>query len=257
MRFRKLSRRGKIIYLISTMLFGLLIGGIGFVWWAAQTAAALPEALAALQSDTEVVVEVTPWLTFTPTGSTPTVGFILYPAARVDPRAYAPAARAIAAAGYLVIIPPMPLNLAVLAPGRATAVMAAYPTITDWAIGGHSLGGAMAVNYVAAHPGQVDTLILWAAYPTASDSLADRTSLTVYSIYATNDGMATVAEIDATRAYLPAETIYVPITGGNHGQFGWYTFLEGDNVATISAADQQAQVVAATLTALATQNGVR
>ena len=257
MRFRKLSQRGKIIYVISALLFSLLIGGIGFVWWAAQTAAALPEALAALQSDGVVEVAVTPWLTFTPVERTPTVGFILYPAARVDPRAYAPAARAIAAGGYLVVIPPMPLNLAVLAPGRAAAVMAAYPAITAWALGGHSLGGAMAVNYVAAHPGQVDTLILWAAYPTASDSLAERTDLTVYSIYAANDGMATVAEIDATRAYLPADTVYVPITGGNHGQFGWYTFLEGDNVATISHADQQAQVIDVTLTALAGANGVR
>ena len=121
MRFRKLSQRGKIIYVISALLFSLLIGGIGFVWWAAQTAAALPEALAALQSDGVVEVAVTPWLTFTPVERTPTVGFILYPAARVDPRAYAPAARAIAAGGYLVVIPPMPLNLAVLAPGRAAA----------------------------------------------------------------------------------------------------------------------------------------
>ena len=94
MRFRKLSQRGKIIYVISALLFSLLIGGIGFVWWAAQTAAALPEALAALQSDGVVEVAVTPWLTFTPVERTPTVGFILYPAARVDPRAYAPAAQA-------------------------------------------------------------------------------------------------------------------------------------------------------------------
>jgi len=41
----------------------------------------------------------------------------------VDPRAYAPAARALAEEGYLVVIVPMPLNLAVLAPGRAAEVM--------------------------------------------------------------------------------------------------------------------------------------
>lgn len=257
MHFRQVSWRGKIIYVIITLLLALLIGGIGFLWWAAQSAVALPAALTALQSDAVVEIELTPWLTFSPTNQNPTVGFIFYPGGRVDPRAYAPAARAIAAAGYLVVIPPMPLNLAVLAPERAADIIAAYPTVTDWAIGGHSLGGVMAATYVARHPGPIDTLVLWAAYPTASDSLAARTDLTVYSIYATNDGLATVAKIDAARPYLPADTVYIPITGGNHTQFGWYTFQAGDNLASISPAEQQAQTLDATLTALAGHNRIR
>ena len=72
---------------------------------------------------------------------------IFYPGGRVDPRSYAPAARAIAAQGYLAVITPMPLNLAVFTPGRAAQVIAAYPEIHTWAIGGHSLGGAMAANF--------------------------------------------------------------------------------------------------------------
>ena len=39
------------------------------------------------------------------------------------------------AAGYLVVIVPMPLNLAVFAPGRAAEVMAAYPGIElEWVV---------------------------------------------------------------------------------------------------------------------------
>ena len=53
----------------------------------------------------------------------PRAGLILYPGGLVDPQAYAPAARDIASAGFLVVIPPMPLDLAVFAPGKAGEVI--------------------------------------------------------------------------------------------------------------------------------------
>jgi pimeloyl-ACP methyl ester carboxylesterase len=115
----------------------------------------MPEALAALESDAGVLVETAPWLVFRPANQDPSIGLILYPGGRVDPRAYAPTARALAEEGYLVVIVPMPLNLAVLAPGRAAEVMAAFPGIKSWAIGGHSLGGAMAANFAHSNPGAV------------------------------------------------------------------------------------------------------
>ena len=40
----------------------------------------------------------------------------------------------------------MPLNLAVFGANSAHAVIDAFPNITSWAIGGHSLGGTMAVD---------------------------------------------------------------------------------------------------------------
>lgn len=90
----------------------------GFVIWANTTATPMPEALAALQSDAQVRVETEPWLVFRPVGDQPSVGLVLYPGGRVDPRAYAPAAKALARQGYLLVIVPMPLNLAVFAPDR-------------------------------------------------------------------------------------------------------------------------------------------
>jgi hypothetical protein len=66
----------------------------------------MPEALATLQSDVQVQVETDPWLIFSPVDGKPVVGLVLYPGGRVDPRAYAPAARAIAAEGYLVVADP-------------------------------------------------------------------------------------------------------------------------------------------------------
>jgi len=45
----------------------------------------------------------------------------------------------------------------------------------------------------------------------------------------------------------PPDTVYTAIAGGNHEQMGWYTGQPNDAPATISRADQQAGVVAATV----------
>ena len=104
-----------------------------------------------------------------------------------------------------MVIVDMPLNLAVLNPGAADKVMAAYPEIQHWAIGGHSLGGAMAANYAVNHPEQVQGLVLWAAYPASSDDLSS-SNLRVVSIFGSLDGLATGEKIEASRPLLPADT---------------------------------------------------
>jgi predicted esterase len=224
----------------------LILLGVAFFLWASAAAAPMPEALAALASDARVHVETDPWLVFRPDDQDPSVGLILYPGGRVDPRAYAPAARALAEEGHLVVIVPMPLNLAVFAPGRAAEVMAAFPGIENWAVGGHSLGGSMAANFAHSNPETVRGLVLWASYPAGSDDLSGH-QLAASSIYGTRDGLATPDKIDASRSLLPPDADWTAIEGGNHAQFGWYGPQSGDNEATISREEQQAQIVAATL----------
>jgi pimeloyl-ACP methyl ester carboxylesterase len=138
----------------------------------------------------------------------------------------------------------MPLSLAVFNPNAAADVIAAHSEVTTWVIGGHSLGGAMAANYVYNHPGQVDGLVLWASYPAENNSLADQDSLPVLDVYGTEDGQAD--ELAAAAVRLPSETFWVVLEGGNHAQFGWYGRQSGDGEATISREEQQAQVVQAT-----------
>ncbi len=240
---------------IAALVIGilLLLGVAGFVLWANNAAQPMPEALAALQSDSAVTVSQADWIEFAPASGSQTTGFIFYPGGRVDARAYAPPARALAEEGYLVAITPMPLNLAIIDPERANAVIAAHPEIERWVIGGHSLGGATAAIFANRHPQTVDGIVFWAAYPPDSDSLAARDDLAVTSIYGTLDGLATPAKIEATAPLLPAGAQLVPIEGGNHAQFGWYGDQSGDNPAAISREEQQAQVVAATAAALAGQ----
>src|SRR5512139_1421471 len=106
---------------ITLLITGLIIIAAvsRFVIWGQTPARPMPEALVALQSDAQVIVTTEEWLTFTPAASQPVTGFIFYPGGRVEYRAYAPTARQISAQGYLVVIVPMPLNLAVFNPDAA------------------------------------------------------------------------------------------------------------------------------------------
>lgn len=233
------------LWMVGGLFLAIVLALAGFGIWASSTPSPMPEALEALRSDNQVLVQTEAWLVFLPAGQEPVAGLILYPGGRVDPRSYAPQARALAAQGTLVVIPPMPLNLAVFAPDRAAEVIAAFPRVAHWAIGGHSLGGAMAARFAYGHPGVVQGLVLWAAYPAASDDLSD-SGLAVVSIFGTQDGLATGDKIEASRALLPLDTTWVAIQGGNHAQFGWYGPQSGDNPAAISREAQQTEIVAAT-----------
>ncbi len=246
----KLLRRILLILLIL-----IIVGAGGTVIWALLAAQPGEAALVALQSDADVTVSQDGWLTFRPTNGDPQTGLIFYPGARVNARAYAPTARAIAAAGYLVVIPDMPLNLAILGIGTANEVMAAHPSIGNWAIGGHSLGGASAALYVDGNPGKAEGLLFWAAYPPDSNPLTGQSSLAVTSIYGTLDGLATVDKVDHSRSLLPPATTFVPIEGGNHAQFGDYGPQSGDNPATISAEEQWAQTTEASIALLVQIDG--
>ena len=105
-----MQRRYKVIIAV---LLAVVVVLVGFVLWAETPPNPMPEAYAALKSDSAVTVSMDRWLVFTPVNSSSDVGFIIYPGGRVDYRSYAPAAHAIAAQGYLTVIAPMLLNLAV------------------------------------------------------------------------------------------------------------------------------------------------
>lgn len=199
-----------------------------------------------LQSNEKVTVVEDGWIHFQPTGQMPAVGFIFYPGANVDHLAYAPPLHEIAAQGFLVVGLSPPLDLAILAPNQAQDIFAAYPEITTWVIGGHSLGGAMAARFMDTHPDAAAGLVLWAAYPPDSNSLAD-TDFPVLSIYGTMDGVSPPRRIERRFNLLPEDTRYLVLEGANHAQFGYYGYQNRDQIAQISHEEQQAQVIAATV----------
>jgi dienelactone hydrolase len=217
----------------------------GFYLWATSTPGPGPDAVAALDSDEQVQVIEDNGYTFQPTQPA-RVGFIFYPGGRVDPASYAAPAREIAEAGYLVVVPELTLNLAVLDADAADDIIADHPEIERWVIGGHSLGGTIAATYAGEHRESISGLVLWAAYPSNSTDLSTLDA-DVASIFGTRDGLTTLDDIDDSRNRLPPDTDFVSIEGGNHAQFGDYGSQARDHPATISREEQQAQAVQASL----------
>ncbi len=234
--------------LLLAVVILLVLVTVGFVVWASNPLAPMAEAQAALTSDAQVEVETDQWLVFEPENQTPMTGFIFYPGGHVDASAYAPYMHAIADQGYLAVIVPMPLSLAIFGVDQAAAVIKNFPAIQHWAIGGHSLGGSMAARFIQSNPSLVEGLVFWASYP---DINLSAESIAVTSIYGTRDGVANLDTIKNSATLLPAATIFLAIDGGNHAQFGWYGDQPGDNPADISREDQQAQTVQATVDLLA------
>lgn len=230
----------------------LLLAMAAFVVWGLTPLGPSADALAALSSGSGVtVVSASDGFEFAPTSTEPTAAVIFYPGGHVDARSYAIWARDIARKGYLVIVPVMPLSLAVLSPNTADKAIASHPEITRWVIGGHSLGGSMAAQYANAHRGSINGLVLLASYPPNSVDLS-KTTLQVVSVLGTQDTVINRRNWQDTRRLLPAHTRYVELEGGNHAHFGSYGVQPGDTAQPdLSAQTQRAAAVDETVRVLA------
>ncbi len=241
----------KVRYLLLVLVIvfiGALIWGIQ---WATYARPPLQKAMEALESDELVVVTQEPWLTFSPTKSTLKTGFIFYPGGRVDPRAYASLMKSIASDGYLVVVPEMPINMAVFNSNIADEIIADYPEIDRWVIGGHSVGGVAAAQYTDKHPEMIDGLAIWASYPADSTDISDL-EIPAISIYSSREERVNDASIGERKHLLPEDTLYIRIEGGDHHQFGSYEINPDDHLATTSRAFQHEQIIHAPLGILQT-----
>lgn len=197
------------------------------------------------------ISEEGPALEVMPISASQPVGLIFYPGGMVEPRAYLPLAYALAAEGYPVRIVKLPWRSAPLASQEEALHAYVRGTIAEsiipyWVMAGHSRGGALAARFVQADPAQIDALILiGTTHPKVAEFSLAASSVPVTKLYATRDGIADAASVLANRQLLPPTTAFVPITGGNHSQFGYYGFQLLDQHATISRAEQQRQLVVA------------
>jgi pimeloyl-ACP methyl ester carboxylesterase len=134
---------------------------------------------------------------------------------------------------------------------QALAIMDANESIQYWVVGGHSRGAAIASRFAYKHGESFDGLILiGTSHPKEARFDLSNTTLSVTKVYATNDGLASMDEVEANAVYLPANTTWILIEGGNHSQFGYYGSQLGDEVATITREQQQRSTVDAILSAL-------
>lgn len=229
-------KRYQKVALTAALLFALLFAAV--LWYANDYYRASPEAQEALASSSSVQVEKGDPLRFLPAEAGVNTGIIFYPGGKVAAEAYAPLMQDLAAAGYAVYVPEMPLKLAVLDQDAATDIIAAHPEVEHWYIGGHSLGGAMAASYAAQHAELLEGLLLLAAYSTEDLS---GTGLAVLAVSGSEDGVIDQERLAENAALMPDRYQEVELEGGNHAQFGSYGEQEGDQPATLLPEEQQRQ----------------
>ncbi len=226
----------------------VLIGSLVYL----RPLSAEPIAVDALSDGDGVSVDVSrSTIRLTPDVDPRSVGLAFYPGAKVDPQAYAHILRPLAEAGFTVVIFKQPYNLAVLQPNAANAVVGdPDDTIDRWVVGGHSLGGAMASNYAEQDRDELFGLLLYAAYPV--NDMSERTGLAVMSVFGTDDGLTTPADIEERAPDLPSSTEYVAIEGAIHSYFGNYGLQRGDGTPGVSRTVAQRKIVDASLGLLGT-----
>ncbi|AIQ47365.1 hypothetical protein R70723_16815 [Paenibacillus sp. FSL R7-0273] len=238
-----MSRWKKVLIWTSVIVVVLVAGG--FAYLASATYSPSRQAEAAMQSDAKVTVtEIKQGFRFEPQGAE-AVGpnIIFYPGGLVDPASYSPLARTLAEQGHRVYIAKMPLNLAIFGQNKADSFIAEHPD-EAYVIGGHSLGGAFASRYAADHSDKLEGIFYLASYADDGGSLS-ATGLSALQITGTADGVLNWEEWEKTKANLPADTAFISIDGGNHGQFGSYGMQKGDNAPEITEDEQLQNVVQA------------
>ena len=138
--------------------------------------------------------------------------------------------------GFVGVIVPMPFNLAVLNVDGADGIQERFPSVREWTLAGHSLGGSMAAAYADGSGGSWDGLVLLASY-SASDLSDD--GLDVLCVRGGDDGVLDEWACADSRPNLPRDAQEVVIRGGNHAQFGSYGPQAGDGAPGISAEEQR------------------
>ena len=233
----------------------LLVAGVAWITGVAwlRPFPAVEPAIGATASDAAVTVaESATTFTLMPAGNAADIGLVFQPGALVDPRAYAAILRPLAAAGYPVIIAKQPLGIAFLALGALDEARSDHPEISQWVVGGHSLGGVVASIQADGADERADRpaigLLLYASYP-ASDVSASL-SASVLSISGSLDGLSTPGEIEASRTDLPPDAEFVVIEGASHAQFGAYGSQPGDGHPTIGDAEAAERISEASVTFL-------
>ena len=222
-----------------------VLGG-AIAWWCATAYHADAAALAAIADEDGpedgVTVQVLADGSIAFIVDDPIAGMVFYPGAKVDPEAYAVLLTACAREGITCVLVRPPLDFALLSIDAAEGIAEQFPQIDVWLLGGHSLGGVAACEYLAQHEADFDGVVLLSSYP--NTELADFAGFSL-SVVGSEDSVVNREAYDGAQDNLPEDAHELIIEGGNHAQFGNYGEQDGDGTATITREQQQAQTVEA------------
>ncbi|WFR67384.1 alpha/beta hydrolase [Curtobacterium flaccumfaciens] len=216
----------------------VLIAVVFLVWANIVMQGTRSAALQVWRDDRVSVRDAGDSVVMTPTGTADRVGIVFIPGAKVDPYAYLATFRQVVASGTTVVITKPTLHLAFFDTRPLSTFEAHAPSVTRWAVGGHSLGGVRACQLAP----DADGLLLLGSY-CAND--LSRSDISVLSVSGSRDGLSTPAKVDAARHLLPSSATMTEIQGSNHADFGAYGAQSGDATATLSRVDARRQISAA------------
>ncbi|HHT7191080.1 TPA: alpha/beta hydrolase [Bacillus cereus] len=168
------------------------------------------------------------------------IGIIFYQGAKVEVEAYSYLGEALAKDGHFVVMPKLPLNLAIFGINEVDSVIEKYPEVQKWYVAGHSMGGAMISRYAFQHEEKVNGIIFLGSYP--ADDFSTK-QIPMLSIYGEVDALATVEKIENSKKLMSENTTMHMIKGGNHANFGMYGEQKGDNASLITPKAQRDETV--------------
>lgn len=233
-RGRRVARR-----VLIGLLCALAALAAAFVVWCETPYRATAEALAVYEQKASGQT-AEGWAVFGDPSST--CGLVFYPGARVSCEAYAPLLERLSEQGVLCVLVDMPLNMAFFDTGAAETVPGQFPEVERWYLAGHSLGGAMAAEFLGSGDNAEGWagLVLLASYSTADLS---GTGLDALVVVGDRDGVVSREKLAECAGNLPEGAREETVEGGNHAGFGCYGPQSGDGEAAISPEEQQAQTV--------------
>ena len=239
------SRRRRALKPIVLALVGLVLLAVtGFLAWASVLYDAEPDVYADVIADPAIVVEehaealvLRSTSDLLDTGSPAGTGLLFLPGAKVPAEAYASTLSSLVDEGVTVVIAKPILNLAFLDIRPLTAFTGLAPDVSDWYVGGHSLGGVKACVY--ADSPDVAGLVLLGSYCANDLSSSD---IRVLSVAGSEDGLSTPSKVADAADLLPADSTLIEIDGSNHAQFGAYGLQPGDGVANITDVEATGEI---------------
>ena len=219
-REQTVRKRRRLWIILGAALAAILLVCAGFAVYVGDYYHADEAAVQAMAVAGEITVSKADGndLVFAPPN--PKAGLIFYPGGKVEYTAYAPLMRACAEK--------LDMN-------AADGIAEQHPNVDSWYIGGHSLGGAMAAAYAANHSGELDGLILLAAYSTKD---LKGSGLDVLSVYGSEDQVLDQEKYRGYRENFPSGATEIVIEGGCHAGFGCYGLQQGDGTPTITRVEQ-------------------
>ena len=143
------SRRRAVLRTVAALLVAVIVvGASGFLVYANVTSAAEREPLAEVADDPSVVIDYSrDSVVLTPASDANGDGLVFIAGAKIEPVAYAYKLSGLVDAGYTVVIVRPFLNFGLFETRPLSAFTGLAPSVSDWFVGGHSLGGVKACMY--------------------------------------------------------------------------------------------------------------